>query len=97
MEPHAAVPVTHQNDVTWFDSATFPVGDNTKLNADGKGGWLAHVADGVLFLKTFEDLPVSSQVPGEGEVEIYADGAGSSSGGTKRARRGAALDSGRMG
>jgi hypothetical protein len=77
VEPHAAVPVTHQNDVTWFDSATFPVGSNTKLNADGQGGWLAHVANGVLFLKTFEDLPVSSQVPGEGEVEIYADGAGS--------------------
>ncbi len=77
VEPHAAVPVTYEGEVTWFDSATFPVGSNTKLNADGKGGWLAHVAQGALFLKTFDDLPVSSQVPGEGEVEIYADGSGS--------------------
>jgi hypothetical protein len=77
VEPHAAVPVTYQGEVTWFDSAAFPVGNNTKLNADGKNGWLAHVAGGVLFLKTFADLPVSSQVPGEGEVEIYADGTGS--------------------
>jgi hypothetical protein len=76
VEPHAAVPVTYQRNVTWFDGATFPVGSNTKLNADGKGGWLAHAAQGALFLKTFDDLPVASQVPGEGEVEIYADGTG---------------------
>ncbi len=75
--PHEALPVTHLNQITWFDGASFSTGQNSKLNADGKGGWLAHVAGGVLFLKTFTDLPVSSQVPGEGEVEIYAHGTGS--------------------
>lgn len=75
--PHpGVVPVTHAANVTWFDHATFPLGTNAKLNADGTGGWLAHVADGVLLLKTFQDVPQASQAPGEGEVEIFADMSG---------------------
>lgn len=47
-----------------------PYGD--KSMADGSGGWLAHAASGVLFLKTFPDVPAGKQAPGDAEVSIYA-------------------------
>ena len=43
-----------------------------KLYADGLGGWLAHVDQGILFLKRFPDLPPAMMAPGEAEIEVYA-------------------------
>ena len=59
--------------VTWFDSAAHPPDDAPKkLNADGKEGWMAHVAGDVVLIQSFTDLPASAAVPGDGEVEIFA-------------------------
>jgi hypothetical protein len=42
-----------------------------KFFSDGKG-WLAHVINGnKLFIKSFEDIPLSGAAPGEAEIEIY--------------------------
>lgn len=43
-----------------------------KLFADGAGGWLAHVDEGLLFVKQFPDLPPEVIAPGESEIEVYA-------------------------
>ena len=64
-------PYTKQGGVVWFDGAAPRSGD-AKLVADGTGGWLAHVADRVLFLERFADLAPAEQAPGEGEIELFA-------------------------
>lgn len=64
-------PYTERGGVVWFDGAGPRDGD-TKLVADGTGGWLAHVVDGVLFVETFADVPAGGQAPGEGEIELFA-------------------------
>ncbi len=67
-----ALPVVKQGPVTWYDSAAFtPTTKSAKLNADGTGGWIAHVRGNVLLLKVFKDVPLSAQAPGEGEIEIF--------------------------
>jgi Domain of unknown function (DUF4380) len=42
-----------------------------ELFADGAGGWLARAAEGVVFVKTFVDVPAARQAPGEGEIELF--------------------------
>lgn len=64
--------------ITWFDH---PGGvpnplpewpDVPKLSADAGEPWLAHVADDVLFVKTFPAVSPGSFAPGHGEVELFA-------------------------
>lgn len=68
-------PYTERDGVVWFDGAASRRGDS-KLVADGSGGWLAHVVahptGGVLFVERFADVPASEQAPGEGEIELFA-------------------------
>ncbi|APR85060.1 Hypothetical protein A7982_10409 [Minicystis rosea] len=67
------LPVDSTADVTWFDSAAHPPdGQQKKLNADGKEGWVAHVVGDLVFMKAFTDVPSAAQASGEGEVEIFA-------------------------
>jgi hypothetical protein len=56
--------------IIWVDHAGSAATD-AKLFADGAGGWLAHAAAGLLFLKLFEEVPDGAEAPGEAEVEIY--------------------------
>jgi hypothetical protein len=59
---------------TWFDHDPASLTDaGQKSAADGKGGFVAHAARGLLFLKSFDDVPPELQAPGEGEIEIYAN------------------------
>jgi hypothetical protein len=60
--------------VTWFqyEAATIPSGV-PKLLADGKEGWLAQVSNGLLFVKSFEDVATGKYAPEEGEIELYAN------------------------
>ena len=44
--------------------------ENRKVNADGKG-WLAFLNDGLLLLKTFDDLKDGQPAPGEAEIQVY--------------------------
>jgi len=59
----------------WFayDAASIP--QEQKVFADGAEGWIAHVEDDVLLVKSFGDTPPSEAAPGESEIELYADGA----------------------
>lgn len=41
-----------------------------KANADAKG-WMAYANDGLLFVKTFDDLDASQPAPGEAEAQLY--------------------------
>ncbi len=54
----------------WYqpDEAT----GNRKINADGKG-WYAYCNNGLLLLKTFEDLQPTQPAPGEAEIQVYVN------------------------
>lgn len=62
--------------VAWLlhDPATMT--ENRKSFADGSEGFLAHAADGMLFVKVWKDVPRQLQAPGEGEIELYVDKTG---------------------
>jgi len=59
---------------TWFQykAETIPAGV-PKLLADGKEGWLAQVSNGLLLVKSFEDVAKGKYAPEEGEIELYAN------------------------
>lgn len=61
--------------VTWFkcDTATIPKDGVPKLLADGKEGWLAQVNNGLLLVKSFEDVATGKYAPKEGEIELYTN------------------------
>ena len=61
---------------TWYQHPGTAPGANQKLLADGSGGWLAHVAGGVVLVKKFADVPLGMAAPSEAEIEIYVDGQG---------------------
>ena len=67
------LPTTNSGGVTWFayDAATILA--DSKLYADGAEGWLAHVAQGLVFIKRFVDVPANMQAPGEGDVELFTN------------------------
>ena len=46
--------------------------ENRKVNADGKG-WLAFSANGILFVKKFQDLKEGEAAPAEAEIQAYAN------------------------
>jgi hypothetical protein len=69
-----ALGVRRTGAATWYahdPSVLTPEG--AKSFADGTGGFVAHVANRVLFVKSFADLPPEAQAPGEGEIEIYGN------------------------
>jgi hypothetical protein len=61
-------------DITWFEynMETIPQGV-PKLLADGKEGWMAQVSNGLLLVKSFDDVPTGKYAPEEGEIEMYAN------------------------
>lgn len=60
-------------DIAWFDHGkVFPEGQ--KIWSDGREGWVAHAARGLLHVKEFQDLTPEETAPGEGDVEIYSSG-----------------------
>ena len=65
-------PVDAKNDVIWLDYSTSPVQEgHSKLIGDATEGWIAHVNEGKIFIKIFENLEPTAFAPEEGEVEIY--------------------------
>jgi hypothetical protein len=62
--------------VAWLLHDPKTMTENRKSFADGAEGFLAHVENGVLFVKTWRDVPRDEQAPGEGEVELYVDKTG---------------------
>jgi hypothetical protein len=66
--------VTIENNLIWFKYDFNQIISKTKLYAMGSEGWVAHIKDGIAFIKSFEDLPSSAIAPQQGEIEIYANG-----------------------
>jgi len=64
--------VTIENGILWYTFHPDSVSKSQKLFSTAKEGWLAHVYNGMLFIKTFPDIPVFALPPQQGEVEIYA-------------------------
>lgn len=67
--------VTVKDGIVWFEYDPNKIVADSKLFALASEGWLANVKDSVLFLKTFTDIPDSQLPPGQGEIEIFANGA----------------------
>jgi hypothetical protein len=68
------LPVVQRDGITWYAHAPETLDDTgQKHSADGRDGYLAHAGNGLLFVKTFADLPPEMQAPGEGEVEVYGN------------------------
>lgn len=59
--------------VAWVDIAQAPASDS-KLFQDGSEGWLAHADGDLVFVKLFENVPLSAQATGEAEVEVFVSG-----------------------
>jgi len=59
--------------ITWFKHDPELINADQKLLADGREGWIAHVTDDLVFIKTFPDGPANQCAPTEGEIEIYAN------------------------
>ena len=71
----APLPLTYQGKVSWFDYPANGIGpDNHKLMTDGEEGWLAYHNADWLLLKVFSNVPAQLMAPGEGEIEVYANG-----------------------
>lgn len=70
---NATLPTTKSEGITWFAYDMASVTEDSKLFADGAEGWLAHVAEGLVFIKTFPDVSPAMIAPMEGDVELYVN------------------------
>ncbi|WP_049722225.1 DUF4380 domain-containing protein [Gilvimarinus polysaccharolyticus] len=71
----APLPLTAIDNVSWFDYPVAGIGpDNHKLMTDGEEGWLAYHNNDWLLVKAFSNVPAQLMAPGEGEIEVYANG-----------------------
>ena len=68
--PANLIPFQSAFGITWYK--TDEANQNRKINADGKG-WYAYCNDGLLLLKTFDDLQPSQPAPGEAEIQVYVN------------------------
>jgi hypothetical protein len=69
----ATLPTTKSDGITWWAYDMANVTMDSKLWADGAEGWLAHVAQGLVFIKTFADVLPANAAPMESDVELYAN------------------------
>lgn len=69
----ATLPTTEVNGIVWFDYVANAITKNSKLYADGAEGWVAHVSDGLVFIKSFADLKADELAPNEGDVELFVN------------------------
>jgi hypothetical protein len=69
----ATMPTTEMNNVIWFNYDMAAITKDSKLYADGSEGWVAHAADGLVFIKSFADVTADKLAPQEGDVELYAN------------------------
>ena len=69
--------VSQTGDIMWYQYNRDSVHRSQKLYENGAEGWLAHVHNGMLFVKVFEDISREAMPPTHGEVEIYVHTDGS--------------------
>lgn len=56
--------------ISWYKFDEAPA--NRKINADGQG-WLAYTDNGVLMVKTFDNITPAMPAPGEAEIQVYVN------------------------
>jgi Domain of unknown function (DUF4380) len=66
------LPARTLDGVTWIHHDAAVIVGHQKLYADSSEGWIAHVDDDALFVKTFPVVPRAAHAPGEAQIEIYA-------------------------
>lgn len=68
------LPIIESQGYVWYDYNPLLIGGrgNPKLFDTSRGGWIANVNQGLLFLKIFDNIKVQEAAPGEAEVEVYA-------------------------
>ena len=66
--PAGLLPFKAAHGAVWYQ--TDEASQNRKINADGKG-WYAYFNNGLLLLKTFDDLKPTQPAPDESEVQMY--------------------------
>jgi hypothetical protein len=69
----ATMPTTEMNGIVWFNYDMNAITKDSKLYADGAEGWVAHVTDGLVYIKSFADLTADEIAPKEGDVELYVN------------------------
>jgi Domain of unknown function (DUF4380) len=69
----ATMPTTEMNNIIWFNYDLNAITKDSKLYADGSEGWVAHAADGLVFIKSYADVTADKLAPKEGDVELYAN------------------------
>ncbi len=71
--PQSTLQSRLEDGVAWIDVSQAPAVDS-KLFQDGSEGWLAFVYKDLVFIKTFDDIPIAEQATGEAEIEIFING-----------------------
>jgi hypothetical protein len=71
--PQELLPLEIRDGVAWFASPTIAAANDQKVFADGREGWIAHVAGDLLLVKAFSDTTPAQAAPGESEIEVYTD------------------------
>jgi hypothetical protein len=71
--PQELLPLQISEGVAWLASETVAAPNDQKVFADGREGWIAHVAGDLLLVKAFADTTPAEAAPGEAEIELYTD------------------------
>ena len=68
--PIGLLPVSFEDGASWYlvDEARA----NRKINADGSG-WYAYANDGLVLVKSFEDIDGTQPAPKEAEIQVYVN------------------------
>lgn len=64
--------VKMEDGMVWYFCDTTLFTKSQKIFTSAKEGWLAHCANGLLFVKVFPDIKPNTTSPGQEEVEIFA-------------------------
>jgi hypothetical protein len=67
------LPLDLRGGVAWFAAGTVAATNDQKVFADGREGWIAHVAGDLLLVKAFADTTPAQAASGEAEIELYVD------------------------
>lgn len=68
------LPIMESQGYVWYDYNPLLIGGGgiPKLFDTSRGGWIANVNQGLLFLKIFDNIKPHEAAPGEAEIEVYA-------------------------
>ena len=66
--------VKESKGISWFNYEPDKLpSKHNKFFSDGHEGWIAHVNNGIIFIKYFKDEPKALAAPSEAEIEVYTN------------------------